>query len=87
MIPVAANGGANAAGAAFLQPNQHQPTSKGAARRHRPKPQTIPRGWASFWAIDDATAPIKIEANLHQITQSRLTMARCWAILLIRKFK
>jgi hypothetical protein len=74
------NGGANAAGASFLQSNQLSPTSKGTARRHRPKPQTIPRGWASFWAIDDATAPDKLEAILHQMPRPRLTMARCWAI-------
>jgi hypothetical protein len=43
---------AHAAGASFIRSNQPQPTSKGAARRHGPKPTV-----GSFRAIDGVTNP------------------------------
>ena len=65
---------AHAAGASFLKPDKLQPTHKGAARRHGPKPTV-----GSFRAIDDATNPVFNKSSQLRTTRPRLTWARCWA--------
>ena len=72
MPAISPNVCAHAAGAFLLEPNQLQPTRKGAARRHGPKP-TDPKG-GSFRAIDDATNPLIISTNQLRTHQPRLTL-------------